>query len=121
MKRDCPECLTNPRPGQRMCSRCHAEYMREYRKKHRVDKPPRERTPGTSYDALSDEQRKRANARSYAKVYLRRGKLIKKPCVWCGDPNVEMHHPNYDEPLKVVWLCRKCHVDHHGYGVRESG
>ena len=35
----------------------------------------------------------------------------------CSSCNVscepEGHHDNYDEPLNVRWLCRKCHTAHH--------
>src|ERR1700744_2693549 len=80
------------------CRKCHTEYGRLNRKKHS------ERT---------EEQRKRANARAYAKVYLERGKLTKQPCVVCGCDDSEMHHPNYSKPLFVVWLCRGCHEELH--------
>jgi len=30
---------------------------------------------------MSDEQKEKANARSYAKVYMERGKITKQPCV----------------------------------------
>jgi hypothetical protein len=53
----------------------------------------------------------RANARAYANVYLRRGKLKRKPC-WCGAVG-QMHHDDYSRPLAVVWLCRNHHLDLH--------
>jgi hypothetical protein len=40
---------------------------------------------------------------------VRTGRLVKQPCFICGADNVEAHHPGYDSPLAVVWLC----VDHH--------
>lgn len=40
---------------------------------------------------------------------VRDGRLVKQPCFLCGADNVEAHHPDYDAPLAVVWLC----VDHH--------
>lgn len=58
---------------------------------------------------LSPEQRAKDNARSYAGVYKRRGVLVPKPCEECGEPDSEMHHPDYSKPLEVVWLCRPCH------------
>lgn len=69
---------------------------------------------------LSEEMRLRANARSYANVYLRRGKLKKKPCERCGDPKVQMHHEDYSQPLQVKWLCRKCHLQLHGFSASQS-
>ncbi len=83
---------------QRYCKACHAAYMREHRPKH---------------SELSDEQRAKANCRSYANVYRRRGKLKQEPCAYCGDPDTQMHHEDYSKPLEVVWVCRACHRAEH--------
>lgn len=77
--------------------------MRNYRANHR----------------LTPEQKRRANARGYAKVYLRRGKLSKRPC-HCGKRKVEMHHRDYSKPLEVVWLCRTHHLLEHGKIQRKA-
>lgn len=71
------------------------------------------RAYGPRYCDLSPEARRRANARATAKVYLRRGKLARQPCS-CGSVKVEMHHDDYAKPLEVRWLCRPCHLAHHG-------
>jgi hypothetical protein len=54
---------------------------------------------------------RRAVARSYANVYKQRGHLVPEPCEVCGDTDVEMHHDDYDEPLRVRWLCRWHHLE----------
>ena len=95
---DCPCGRAPRRSGQRTCGECHKEYMRKNRPKH---------------SELSEEQRKKANARSYANCYKRRGLLKQEPCKTCGDENSQMHHDDYDKPLEVIWFCRKCHLDHH--------
>ena len=91
----------NPRrlPDQRYCRTCHNQYMRENRSRH---------------NQLNPEARLRANARSYAGVYLRRGKLESQPCkvLLCSE-KAEIHHPDYTRPLDVEWLCRKHHLEHH--------
>lgn len=87
------------RYGQRYCLDCHKEYMRLNRPKH---------------NELTTEQRKRASCRSYANVYKNRGKLIQLSCECCGDEKSQMHHEDYDKPLQVQWLCRKCHLELHG-------
>src|SRR5690348_5416393 len=71
--------------------------MREWRKTH----------------PLTPEQKKKDNARSYAYVYFKRGKLHKIPCECCGSPKSQMHHEDYDKPLEVIWLCRPCHMRLH--------
>lgn len=83
---------------QRYCRSCHAEHMRRTRPKH---------------SELTDEARKKANARSYLKEYIKRGKVEKKPCEKCGDSIAEAHHEDYDSPLKVIWLCRGHHLELH--------
>jgi ribosomal protein S27AE len=53
------------------------------------------------------------NARKIASAAIRRGELIPRPCIECGDPNVIAHHDDYNEPLRVTWLCRKHHIAEH--------
>lgn len=96
----CSKCnRENDRPAQRYCMLCHAAYMRDWRKTH----------------PLSEEGKKRDNARSYAKEYKKRGILTQSPCRVCGDKQSEMHHPDHELPLVVVWLCRKCHLAWHSF------
>ena len=41
---------------------------------------------------------------------------IKRPsiCSQCSvTGKIETHHPNYNKPLKIVWLCRSCHQSLH--------
>ena len=44
---------------------------------------------------------------------LKRGKLQKIPCFYCGSTEVEAHHPDYSRPLDVVWLCAPHHKEIH--------
>lgn len=62
---------------------------------------------------LPEEARLRANARSYANVYVRRGKLKRKPCERCGEKKAQVHHDDYSQPLQVRWLCVPCHRNVH--------
>lgn len=71
--------------------------MREWRKSH----------------PLTGDARRRANARSYAGTYLRRGKIQRGPCADCGAPGEEMHHDDYARPLDITWLCTTCHGHRH--------
>jgi len=62
---------------------------------------------------LSALQKLKSNARSYANVYLRRGKIKRRPCSECGSAEAQMHHEDYRKPLEVTWLCRACHLRMH--------
>jgi len=47
---------------------------------------------------------------AYNKVFSVKMNLKKRPdCKICGKPNAYAHHPNYQEPLKIIWLCKDCH------------
>ena len=63
------------------------------------------------------EWRKRnlMKARAHLKVAraVRKGILNKQCCEICSHEKVEAHHPNYNEPLNVVWLCRQHHAEIH--------
>jgi hypothetical protein len=78
----------------------HATYRRNWRKSH----------------PLYGEQREKQSARAYAHSYLTRGLLKKKDCAVCGS-EAQMHHPDYDRPLDVVWLCKKHHRDAHDWPI----
>ena len=83
---------------QRYCNSCHNAYHRNYRKNHK----------------LTEIQRKKDIARSYAGVYYRRGKIQKKPCpCGCGSGNLQMHHTDYSKPLDVIWVCKQYHQKIH--------
>src|SRR5436190_12541655 len=53
--------------------------------------------------------------RAYGKVThaRKKGLLPRKPCVVCGDKKSEGHHPDYNKPLDVVWLCQLHHAEMH--------
>jgi hypothetical protein len=68
---------------------------------------------------LNAEQKGKDSARSYAGVYKRRGHIVPEPCQECGEA-AEMHHPDYSRPLKVVWLCRRHHLQLHVEQSRET-
>jgi hypothetical protein len=44
---------------------------------------------------------------------LKKGLLKKLPCEKCNNPKAEMHHLDYNNPLLIRWLCRKCHLEEH--------
>lgn len=52
-------------------------------------------------------------ARQAVAKALRKGTLKKEPC-YCGETKVEAHHPDYNKPLFVIWLCNKHHKHIHG-------
>jgi hypothetical protein len=56
-------------------------------------------------------------AHSSTRSALRRGLLERRPCEVCGDPKSDAHHPDYNRPLLVRWLCRR----HHRAAHQESG
>lgn len=42
------------------------------------------------------------------------GTITKQPCKVCGSAKrTEAHHPDYDQPLDVVWLCSAHHKQVH--------
>jgi len=93
----CIYCEEERRLNQRTCKKCHAKYMRTWRKKH----------------PLNEQQKIKGNCRSYTNTYKRRNKIVKGKCLICGSDNVEIHHPDYNNPLKIIWLCRNCHLKYH--------
>ena len=91
------KCGNKSREGQQTCTECHAAYMREWRKTHK----------------MTAEQRRKDNCRSYSRVLEERGKIKRKPCEKCGNQEVQRHHEDYNDPWNVTWLCIDCHLELH--------
>ncbi len=87
------------------CNICMAEYMRDYRKTHKI---------------TSDERWKQA-ARQSTRAAVKRGQIKKlNNCEICGQNGTQTHHPDYTKPLWVVWLCKECHDNLHALEEMEK-
>lgn len=53
--------------------------------------------------------------REETKYALYHGWIQKKPCEVCGEMKVEAHHPDYNDPYTVKWLCFYHHHIEHGH------
>lgn len=86
-----------------------AEKDKRYREAHReeLNKKSREK-----YSA-DKEFRKYHAIRTGVTMAVKKGQLRKKPCEVCGELKVEAHHCDYNKPLDVMWLCKKCHTEWH--------
>ena len=47
------------------------------------------------------------------KTSIRRGDLARQPCEVCGSERVHAHHPDYVNPLDVMWLSPTHHKQWH--------
>lgn len=71
---------------------------------------------------LSDgmAKRKRARAHRLVKRAVDMGLLFRpRFCSICGASGQQIvaHHEDYNEPLAVIWVCRRCHCAIHGLGL----
>ena len=57
-----------------------------------------------------DRKRK---ARLLANLAEKYGFLTPMPCAQCGAKSDHKHHDDYNKPLDVTWLCRRCHIGLH--------
>ena len=70
--------------------------------------PKQRRAHRLKWEAQNRDKRKAEWTVSNA---IRDGKLLRpSQCSQCGATgDIEAHHPDYDKPLDVVWLCIPCH------------
>jgi protein-arginine kinase activator protein McsA len=63
-----------------------------------------------------EEREKRMRVRAQANHAIRDKKIKRLSCCVCGsEENIEKHHPDYNKPLDIIWLCKKHHHElHHG-------
>lgn len=95
------------RNKRHFCSQdCYSKYRRDIM-------PPHEQ-PSYKGGGMGDkERRRRAKVRSDTSHAVRNGKMFRLSCRVCGESKVEAHHPDYDKPFDVVWLCFKHHRQIH--------
>lgn len=99
------------------CKECSRIYARKrvaknregYRKKAKRyydnnEEKVKERNSKYYYD-----NRKKILAKQKVQYALYKGEIKRKPCEVCGEQSSDAHHPDYDKPLEVIWLCRQHH------------
>lgn len=66
--------------------------------------------------SLDKEVKLKSKAKDIVNSEINKGNM-KRPlyCSKCKDHSlkIEGHHEDYDKPLEVIWLCRKCHKLEH--------
>jgi len=62
-----------------------------------------------------EKNREKSMVRWKTNNAIRDGKLQKaEKCTVClSSEDIEAHHPDYEKPLQVVWLCKRCHMKIH--------
>jgi Bacillus phage endonuclease len=135
-REQCKDCLRikNREYYHRKPEICHAkhkrwvnknkEHVREYSRK-RYSKDPekycqsvkdyRKKTKNkTIYDYRKRNPEKK-QAHTYVELSIKYG-FLKRPdkCSECDVlGKIDAHHEDYNKPLDVIWLCRKCHAKRH--------
>ena len=127
------------RSGTRCCLDCrnaerrahYAEHREEIRAKARLQertdeyRAMRRRWAATKAGKAANRRRNqkkyakpgaRAQHRAHTKVFRAVAKgVLARPdhCELCDESRTEAHHPDYDKPLDVMWLCPKHHRAQH--------
>lgn len=106
------------------CKECTVAYYRTperraTRARYKATKKARADACRRSADWYQRNKHKR-----YTHVKVRdavlRGDITREPCRDCGTKKVDGHHPDYNKPLEVIWLCRRHHIEEHKR-MREVG
>lgn len=100
----------------------HPDYFKkkqfEYRTKKKAEDPEAWKA---ARKAIRDRYNKnpnnriKINARRRLKYALISGKMKRpKECDFClQEITPEAHHPDYNQPLLIIWLCKACHEGVH--------
>jgi hypothetical protein len=104
----CKEC-TKKDTAQRALDKW--EYVRAY-DRMRASQPHRVALRTRIDQEYKKKYPNRIRANAMVTRATREGRLSKQPCWVCGEKAVA-HHPDYDRPLDVVWLCQPHHKQTH--------
>lgn len=127
-KRFCPKCEKkfpytlefwgkNGKKTQTYCRKCKKQDDRIYSRKYRAEHPEWKKKDNKRNAKLIQllvtryikENPERLRATSAVTRAIKSGKIIRKPCVVCGETKTHGHHKDYEKPLKVMWLCALHH------------
>ena len=89
-----------------MCRPCIRKNRRQYFARHHDQR----RLYRRIYQ-LTHQHKQRARREVHKKIAS--GELQRQPCEVCGCLPVEAHHPDYDKPLEIKWLCKQHHIELH--------
>jgi ribosomal protein S27AE len=100
---------------QPKCRQCDRDASRRASQRN----PKTRRAKERAWRRRNPQKVKAHSAVAYA---LRSGRLVRpNACPECGEETlVEAHHPDYDKPLEVEWLCGPCHRVRHGREIRDA-
>jgi hypothetical protein len=100
------------------------EYVRNNKEKQKIYAEKYKNKDVERFNALRRESIRRSKEKFPEKVRARkmvecaiRNGFMERPnsCSICSiECNPDGHHPDYNKPLEVVWVCRKCHFSLHG-------
>jgi hypothetical protein len=62
----------------------------------------------------------KAWARAETRKLIREGKVRLSSCQVCGTRKAEIHHLDYADPSRVIWLCQRHHRQAHLSGLQRS-
>lgn len=121
--KECRDCGVEFEPlGQyrhNRCPDCLRIYFREYHRGFSKSADQRAKAKKRKSKYVSNNTGK-VSARNIAYLAIRRGDLIRMPCVKCGNTTVHAHHNDYSKPLKVIWLCALHHTQLHARKLRAT-
>ena len=84
---------------------------KEYHRRYRASSPGLKASEYRLYKARFPEKVAAQQALNRA---VKRGEIKKQPCYKCGDSTRPIaHHPDYSQPLVVIWVCSLHHQELH--------
>jgi len=106
------------------CKPCSNAYNRAYRRRNLAHVRARDRRYWHKYKAKRDayerrpDVRRKRSVRQAAYWAVKTGILpTRTACEHCGATSpparLHRHHPDYSDPLRIVWLCTLCHGEEH--------
>lgn len=105
------------------CKECrikksHNDYLKRRNKIKKYVKGYRGTHAGKEARKREHERFKKLKPAIYRVGYMvsnaiRDKRLIRKPCEKCGGRKAQAHHPDYNKPFDVMWLCKPHHDEWH--------